>query len=1846
MGSVGEPVVDESLSNGRAEGAMAPAYNTSISGTNGTNGMRVTNEINGVNNVNDNNGAVKTSSTPEAIAIVGMAMRLPGGIHSEQQFWDLLINKQTTRGSIPASRYNLGGFYTSTNRPASTGTQHGHYLSDIDGFDKLDTSFFNFSKAEAEKLDPQQRMLLEVVWECIENAGQTGWRGSNIGVFVGAWGNDWADLLEKDPQQVGGMLNVLGGGHYAVANRVAYEFDLHGPTFAINTACSSSMVCLHQAVQALRNDECDAAIVAGTNLILTPTQTMTMTEGGILSPTGECRTFDATANGYSRGEAVNALLLKKFSVANSDDDNIRAIIRATAVNCDGTSAGFSTPSPKAQSALMRQAYRVARLADPSETPFVEVHGTGTTTGDPLELEAVAEVFGTTNDTYVGGVKANVGHGESASGVTSVIKSVLMLEKRMIPPQANFTTPNPRIPFQEARLIVPLTPTEWPQGRPERISVNSLGITGTNAHAVIESASSYQPKVQRKVLQSHSEEHPPRIMLLSATNQQSLKQRGETLSGYIKQRPDRLADLAYTLACRRDHLSHRAYCITNGVDLMEMITSDRAKSTPKIAFIFTGQGAQWAGMGRDLIAGFPSFHAVLTHLNGVLKSLPHPPSWDLVDEILHEGPKSRVNKAEFSQPLCTALQVALVDLLKAFGVEPAAVVGHSSGEIGAAYAAGALSAAEAVTAAYYRGLTSTSGGRQGAMAAVGISRAEATLYLEDGAVVACDNSPQSATLSGDEDAIDRMIESIKSDDPDMFARRLKTDGMAYHSHHMAEIGPIYERYLEGLVTGKPPKTAFFSTVTGKLLTSEDLGPRYWRRNLESQVRFFPAIRTLIDAAGSDQLFVEIGPHSALAGPLRQIFKNSSSKARLSYCSSLVRGKDGIESILDMCGQLYLQNIPLQLESLTPAAELLHDLPNYPWRHDTSHWAETRPVREWRHRKHAPHELLGSRILEGSDVEPTWRNVLRLKDALWLQDHRLYNDVVVPCAAYIAMAGEASMQLGGTTGYNIRDMNVNAALVVQDKPVEIMTSLRRSKQNPAWFEFAIYSHNGSVWTEHTDGLVQATSDDLAPVLDPTEPETLPRRVKSPYDMFESVGLYYGPHFQGLDGVSVIPGQRTASSRLTCPSTASGYPLHPGTIDQCLQLTGIAACEGLTRKLNFIPIPRRIAHIEVRALTQAASLTAKANVSEVSSKGNIRGDAFVAAGSQTFFSIRDCQLDAFEDRSEAVVDDTIAATRLSWRPHLDFVPLESLMVQYDKDPSEGVLIEAYGLLCCAEIRERIKDVPDSAEHFTKFRKWIVGHVEKGLQGQNRVVRNSQELLQYSAADRRAKIDELRASLKTTMFVHVAELITRLLDHCEGIFDGSAEALEIFTEDESLTLLYSITGDRIDSTEFFVTIGHTNPTLRVLEIGTGTGGTAMVALRALTSVGKEPMYSRYTVTDISSGFFNAAKERLHDFPALEFKTLDISRDPVEQGFELGVYDLIIASNVIHATDVLSDTLTNVHRLLSPKGRFFLQELKPSPPKMLNIIMGPLPGWWLGEADGRPTEPLVSPERWEEELRGAGFSGIECIVHDDIDPDQSFGMNIIARPAVAAPHYPSVTLLVKPGQADDGICASLQEVLKSRDYFVDICVIGQPLPPHQDIISLVEVSDPFFGHLTQQDLQNVQDVLSEMTSGRMLWVMGSGQLAPIDPLFALTLGATRCIRAHMSTPIATLEIDSQDNKISEMVFKVFESFLSQASLSTPEQEYCIKDGIVHVGRFHWTRVSDELAQSQNITDCALKLVFGTEGSAATARWFPQPKPVLGEDDVLVRSIFVGTMSVSILPNQLPGLTDPLEPNGGRPKHL
>ncbi|BCR95830.1 type I polyketide synthase [Aspergillus luchuensis] len=1742
----------------------------------------------------------ETDSPLEPIAIVGFGLRLPGAIHTGEELWKLITEKRSTRSKIPQSRFNVNGFYSPTGRAGSVTMKHGHFLAESDNLKYFDTSFFSMSPKEADDVDPQQRMLLEVVYECMQSSGQVNWRGSKTGCYVGVWGEDWLDLHAKDIQDAG-MFRVLGGHDVSLSNRISYEYDLKGPSFTIKAGCSSSLIALHEAIRAIRAGDCSGALVAGTNLIFSPTMSIATAEQGTLSPDGSCKTFDVAANGYAKGEAINVIYVKSLGEAIKNGDAIRAVIRATATNFDGGTPRMTTPSSDAHEALIRQAYREVSL-DPKQTVFVEAHGT----------------------VYIGSVKPNLGHSEGACGVSSVVKVILALENTKLPPNINFSTPNPNIPFKEANMEVPVDLMNWPSHKPLRASVNSFGIAGANAHAILESAAPFMSQTTTSDSDSqdsgaicgNSKSLPrPRtfIHVISAAHPVSLAQSLLEHERYIRCNPSLMAEISYTLCNRREHLANRVYCVTSAShDALVFSRLTKIKETPTITMVFPGQGSQWAGMAKELIIDYPSFDEDITDLSGVLARLEHAPSWNLREELLEPERTSNLSKSEYSQPLVTAVQVALVNLLRRWGIWPDAVIGHSGGEIAAAYASKAITAGEAITIAYYRGYLTKGYPRPGGMAAIGLGYKEVARYLTQGIVIACENSPQSVTLSGDLDVLEKACEAIKRDDPGCFVRRLNVE-MGYHSHHILNIGESIESFLSQHVHSKAPVVPFFSSVYEKRIEGPGrLNAGYWRENAEKPVLFYGAVKHLMDSEGStEHLFLEMGPHGALKGPLRQISQEAN-RSKDIYVTAMTRGKDCTESILHMVGELYLNNVSLDFQKICLARRLLTNLPLYQWHHENEYWSESRMCKEWRSREFPHHELLGSRTLEGNDLRPEWRNMLRLEDMPWLHDHRIINDTVFPCAGYLAMAVEAMRQISSDDRCTFRDVMVHTALILDEsKTVEMITNLHpirlTTMLDSDWWEFSIISFNENAWIKHCVGQIRAGG---------THPTSIPpssqhpRSANSLYAMMKRIGLNYGPCFRGLTDVTCLPGKNMASARLVATTVSeSPYVVHPTTIDHCLQLLVPASCGGIYRRMSHLCVPTRIEQIYISGSRSSTDAVVEA-AATTSSTSAISGKVVAKSEKGIFLSLAGARYSPLETNSIADKPDTIGAAKLHWKPHLQLNMIHFMIrtsVSSRKCSTNLERLEKLALLCMVEIGHRTFHLDCDIKHLQKFRSWIELQIVRAWNNKYDLLPNAEEMLFHSTDARLALIHELKHLVSQTDAGIVAELITRILDNCIALTQGQVDSLELLQADNGLGKYYDFAESRTDSVKFFASAGHTNPTLRVLEIGAGTGSVTATALRGLTtSSGPEcdRLYSLYTFTDISAGFFPAAQRRFKEYQGLEFKTLDITKDPIEQGFEAKSYDLIIASNVLHATPIIHDTLMNVRKLLAPRGYLFLQELCPTI-RALSLIMGILPGWWLGENDGRVDEPFMPPHKWEYALKWAGYSKA-AEVFDGPRP-YHINVNMVYRHAQLLPNIHRVTLLHNVGQDIE----HLLDTLTIRGYQVDLSTLQDGPPPDQDIISVLELEAPLFANISHEDLIAFQKMVARQGNSKILWLLPAAQNeVSSSPEFGLTLGLARTLRAENSVSFATLESNWLGDPLGLPIAKIFESLHGHNSLGSldADSEFFIRNGTILVGRYYPASVAHDLALTAS-KPCAAKLAIGRPGLLQTLHWTPLPttEPEHGE---------------------------------------
>jgi acyl transferase domain-containing protein len=883
-------------------------------------------------------------------------------------------------------------------------------------------------------MDPQQRVLLETVYEGIESTGYSmqQLKGSTTAVFVGCMSYDYQFTavrgIESLPQY-----HATGTAASILANRVSYIYDWRGPSVTIDTACSSSLVALHQAVSALRNGEAEMAVAAGSNLIIGPEPFISESKLNMLSPNGRSFMWDVDADGYTRGEGVSAIFMKTLSQAIADGDHIEAIIRETGVNSDGKTPGITMPGAESQAQLIRDTYARCGLDLNNELDrpqYFEAHGTGTQAGDPIEARAISSVFfpdGKESDSplLVGSIKSIIGHTEGTAGVAGVLKAVLAVQHKQIPANLHFNNLNPKVEPYYTNLRIPTETLPWPsvpRGCPRRVSVNSFGFGGTNAHAIIESwdtddlgtsanghtngytnghpVNGNMTKISINAPAGQKQVAGP--FVLSANSGPALAANARALASYLRAHPDtQLSQLAYTLFRKTEFPYRAAFSATSAEQLADKLEAakDTFKTTsriasipetlpPRILGVFTGQGAQWATMGKELYLASSPFRNAIDEMQHSLDTLPEQdrPDWTLIDQLNAPKVSSRAGEAVVSQPLCTALQVALVDALRAAGIGFSAVVGHSSGEIGAAYAAGYLNTTDAIRVAYYRGhhchLAQGPGGKRGKMMAVGMSLDEATTFcseFEGMLAVAASNSQTSCTLAGDAEAIDNAHALLE--EKGTFARVLQVD-TAYHSHHMKPCGTPYLESMKqcGIKVQKGRKKCpWYSSVFGSNGRSRSfdqadamlLEGEYWVDNMTQAVLFSQAVARALEEDQVFDMVLEVGPHPALKGPASETVKMLTNIS-LPYSGVLRRGQNAEESFADALGLLW-KSFPSPRPMVTfegirrtfhtgkpEKLPILKGLPAYSWDHPSLIWKESRASRIYRTQSQTRHELLGHSV----------------------------------------------------------------------------------------------------------------------------------------------------------------------------------------------------------------------------------------------------------------------------------------------------------------------------------------------------------------------------------------------------------------------------------------------------------------------------------------------------------------------------------------------------------------------------------------------------------------------------------------------------------------------------------------------------------------------------------------------------------------------------------------------------------------------------------------------------------------------------------------------------------------------
>lgn len=1565
------------------------------------------------------------------------------------------------------------------------------------------------------------------------------------------------------------------------------------------------MIALHDACLSIARGDCKSALIGGTNVVLSPSHVTASSEQGVFSPDGSSKTFSADANGYVRGEAVVSIFIKPLSDAIRDGNPVRAVIRGTASNFDGHTNPLAMPNPDAQEALIRRAYEVAGITEFGETALFECHGTGTNVGDPIETSAVASVFGK-HGIYISSVKPNIGHAEGAAGLTSLVKGVVSLENKTILPNIKFNIPNPKIPWKEGKLTVPVEPTPWPADRKERISINSFGIGGSNGHVVLESAASHS--LAGRTGKEVSSSDGPQLLVFSANTQYSIQELTRKYQGYLGNTSESLSNIAYTLATKREHLPIRSFIISSQDNSGTPVTvTNTAPKNPTLVMVFTGQGAQWPQMGRDLIRANPFFRNTIKLLDEALKDLgPAAPEWNMEDELVKPARTSRVNEAEFSQPLCTAIQIGLVEVLAVAGVKPAAVVGHSSGELAAAYAAGALTGREAITAAFFRGSISKLQTKRGGMAAVGLSWDEASRYLQNGVVIACDNSHNGLTLSGDVDTLQKVVEAIKLDKPDVLMATLKVE-KAYHSHQMVEMG---EKYLDAIkkagVVSRGPLIPFFSSVTGDLLATTakgQLGPQYWRDNLECPVRFKGAVCSILRHPGlKNPVFLEVGPHPALAGPLRQILTLESSKAP--HIPTLTRRQSGVEQYLSAIGKLYTWHVPIDFKALTPNGSSVSGLPTYPWDHQRKFWYESRVSNEWRQGGHRYHDLLGRKVPESSGVEPFWRNFLHLGNVPWLAGHKIDQAIVFPFSGFLSMASEAIQQIEGPRNtVRFQNVSVSAPLTISDDsnaPTELVTVFHRERLTVSvdsdWWIFNITSHNGRSWTKHCTGKVR-TVEQLKEAHIPTN---LPRKV-SPmawYGAARKKGLDYGDDFQRLEDITAStkrPHSATAKVRTLPTGEDQMYLLHPVAIESFFQLLGIAVCDGQ---------PYTYRRFVLSGVKDMAISRGQASELTLSSSGEVVADEVLGrgvcqSGPRTVLEVSGARMALLEQEEQEGTSPKLSITsRDEWVPSIDFQDLQNILKpRREKQPYAWKLAQLTSMaIAFCNLSTSGDDVNSDISHLVKYKQWL----------------NDQESSTFDQMDVAKLADKIKVTadeLKGTTTAPIATAIAKVALNIASILTSERAALMTLTQNGVLNELEGCMkghGHR----EFFRHLGHTKPNLRILELGAATGAATDGILRALTHLRGQPLYSKYVFTDVASGMVDVAKSTFKGITNMEFLPLDIGKNLAEYGFENREFDLIIANGIFHESASLSQALANVRKLLAPRGRLIIMEPVPGLP-WAKFILGTLPGWWVGAGDNRADEPYSTPERWEKELALAGLDIEDGVM---LDSPQSCAASSVL---VARPRQNKVLsgeIAVMGGDAQHPLVKELER----RQYRIIRFSFGEKPPPGRELVVLLDTEAPFFEIMDEAKLKTLQTFVDSVKTG-IFWVTRPSQVHVEDPRYGPIIGFARTMKCELAKEFATCEADDWDTDLGvSAIADIFSRFQQRQmdGVLGPDFEYAVVGGRTLVHRIFPFHLEEDLQVTSSSNDAILSIE--KIGRLDSLAWSPHEVTAPQGDEIEVEVHGVG----------------------------
>ena len=1701
------------------------------------------------------------------MAVVGMACRFPGAPDIES-FWQLLKDGGNSISEwVPGAEHERFRQLFPDEAAPSEGCRFGAFVDDIDRFDD---SFFRISPVEASLLDPQQRMMLETSWQALEDAGidPDGLKESRTGVYAGISNDEYRMLVvdSSKPAEAASCLYALSGTNLnGAAGRVSFVLGLMGPAKAVDAACASSLVSIHDAVADLQQGKADLAIAGGVQAILNGRIYELRADAMMLSPEGQCKTFDASADGYVRGEGCGVVVLKRLSEAEADGDRIWAVIRGSAVNHGGASVGLTVPNTPALERVIEEALSQAGV-QALDVDYLEAHGTGTTVGDPIEIDAVAAVYGrarkTDNPLLIGSVKTNVGHLESAAGVAGLIKAVLVVNQGLIPQHLHFNDPNPRVDWDSLPLKITTEMLDWPGdgSRPRLAGVNSFGISGTNAHLVVQEHQSLNGQgkggrddLPTRLIQGIADvagpakavavSMPEGVSHLAVPERQSTLRRsrllplsgkspaalGELAARYLSWLEEReselsadgaapgplLSDMAWTAGMGRSHFDVRegivfqdAESLRSGLEeLAEGEERTAVREPARVAFAYTGQGSQWIGMGLALYESEPVARAVFDRCEAVFTQ---ERGASLLDVMFgREGVQGDLADTAWEQPALYALECALTALWASIGVRPSVVLGHSVGELAAAQAAGVFSLEDGMRLAEARG-SLLSATEPGAMAAVFAPAEKVSTEVEAANAASGGVGVNISARNGTHQVVSGPIAEIEElsrrlESRDVGVRRLNTS-RAFHSALMEPALDALEAVPDRLSIG-PPAVNFVSNLTGRVLgPDETLDGAYWRRHAREAVAFVDGVRTL-DGLGVD-LVIEIGPRAVLSSMALSAWPEAAEGSAPAVLASLRPPADGAPGTADgaefaeAAAAAYRLGLPIRFSGLFAGENRRRiSLPGYPFQR-RRHWLEA-PARR---RGSAGHPLLGVRRASAGG-EVTFETELFPSDPAWMSDHRVFGRLVAPGAVYGAMAVSASLA-EGSESVAVEDLQLHNPLVFEEEDEENPATAARTVQlaidesEPATARTVrIFSKDiDGDWTLHIEGRLAsappATGDGEPIDLEQLKGNLKPADVDAYYRHRAGTGVNLGPFFRTLKRVWSGPGEALGEVALPEAFERHGLDVHPLVLDGCFQVFGTARnfteSEGAAAYLPFGweqlwlkagCLPDRVyCHVRLSEASRDADADPDATPETLNGELRIYDLDGALLGRLSGYSIKRATRAALLSAIEGVKE---LLYEVVWREQ----PLPPGIASADFFPQPAV-VAAGSQLFADYLREAGVDPRGRNELLADLEQWsrsralatleelgwrrTAGEVvdSESLRRQMEVLPEHSRLFRrmFEMLARSGVLEETGAGFRVLLgpddplpdemprdLDEWAERMRGLYSHGlteVGLFERSGKALgEVLRgKEDPLTLLFSsgeptaadlylkapvaraANGLLAEAVRALVAALPDGRRLRVIEVGAGTGSATASVLPELP----EGRFD-YVYTDISAGFFAEAEARFSEEGGvrdIQYRPLDIEKDPVAQGFDAHGYDLLIASNVLHATRYLEETLGHCRDLLAPSGQLVALE-NLTGLGWMDLTFGQLDGWWRFADDYRPHHALATPEIWRQALGDAGFEAVEVLGVDEQDPNRTLDKGVIvARGPAKVTEPPGVWVLA----ADEGgFGAGLANELAARNQTVVLASANAP---------------------------------------------------------------------------------------------------------------------------------------------------------------------------------------------------------------